>query len=276
MFKIIEKKVLGPEVKLFKLEASDIAKKAKPGQFVIVRINEQGERIPLTINDFDPRQGTITIVVQEVGKTTIVLGRLHEGDGVEDLVGPLGKPTEIENFGRVVCVGGGVGTAVIYPITRALYQTGNQVIGVIGARTKDLLIFEEEMSAVSHRLLITTDDGSKGHHGLVTDVLKQVLEGKKKVDRVIAIGPTVMMKFVCKTTEPFGVKTIVSLNPIMIDATGMCGVCRVSVGGATRFACVHGPEFDGHEVDFDLLMDRLNQYKEEEKISLNPLWTKKE
>jgi len=271
MFKIIEKKVLGPDVKLYKLEAPDIAKKARPGQFVILRIHEEGERIPLTINDFDPQAGTVTIVVQEVGKTTVLLGRLNEGDGIEDLVGPLGKPTEIENFGRVVCVGGGVGTAVIYPITRALYQAGNQVVGVIGARTKDLLIFEEEMEAVSHRLLVTTDDGSKGHHGLVTDVLKQELEGEEKVDRVIAIGPTVMMKFVSKTTEPFGVKTIVSLNPIMIDATGMCGVCRVSVGGTTKFACVHGPEFDGHEVDFDLLTDRLNQYKEEEKASLNSL-----
>jgi len=271
MFKIIEKKTLGPEVKLYKLEAPDIAKKARPGQFVILRIHEEGERIPLTINDLDPQGGTVTIVVQEVGKTTILLGRLNEGDGVEDLVGPLGKPTEIENFGRVVCVGGGVGTAVIYPITRALYQAGNQVVGIIGARTKDLLIFEEEMKAVSHRLLITTDDGSKGHHGLVTDVLKQELEGEEKVDRVIAIGPTVMMKFVSKTTKPFGVKTIVSLNPIMIDATGMCGVCRVSVGGTTKFACVHGPEFDGHEVDFDLLANRLNQYKEEEKVSLNSL-----
>ena len=235
-----------------------------------MRINEKGERIPLTINDFSPEKGTITIVFQEVGKTTTMLGRLSEGDGVEDLVGPLGKPTEIENFGRVICVGGGVGTAVIHPIARALYQAGNQVIGIIGARTKDLLIFEKEMSAVTHRFFITTDDGSKGHHGLVTDVLKKVLE-EEKVDRVIAIGPTVMMKFVCKTTEPFGVKTIVSLNPIMIDATGMCGVCRVSVGGETKFACVDGPEFDGHQVDFDLLMDRLNQYKEEEKASLNLL-----
>lgn len=271
MFRIVEKKELGPDVKLFKLKAPDIAKKARPGQFVILRINEEGERIPLTVNDFDPQEGTLTIVAQEVGKTTILLGRLNEGDAIEDLVGPLGKPTEIENFGRVICVGGGVGTAVIYPITRALYQAGNQVIGIIGARTKDLLIFEKEMEAVSHRLLITTDDGSKGHHGLVTDVLKQELEGEEKVDRVIAIGPTVMMKFVSKTTEPFGVKTIVSLNPIMIDATGMCGVCRVSVGGTTKFACVHGPEFDGHNVDFDQLTDRLNQYKEEEKASLNTL-----
>jgi len=270
MFKIVEKKVLGPDIKLFRIEAPDLSKKARPGQFVIIRINETGERIPLTLNDFDPKQGTITIVFQEVGKTTIVLGRLNQGDYIEDLVGPLGKHTEIENFGKVVCVGGGVGTAVIYPVTRGLYQAGNQVTGIIGARTKDLLIFEEEMKAFCHRLLITTDDGSKGHHGFVTDALKKILE-EEKIDRVIAIGPTVMMKFVAKTTEPYGVPTIVSLNPIMIDATGMCGVCRVNVGKETKFACVHGPEFDGHHVDFDLLMDRLNQYKEEEKVALTTL-----
>jgi ferredoxin--NADP+ reductase len=270
MFKIIEKKVLGSEIKLLKIEAPDISKKARPGQFVIVKIGEKGERVPLTINDFDPQNGTITIVFQEVGKTTILLGRLSEGDVIEDLVGPLGKPTEIENFGKVVCVGGGVGTAVIYPVTRGLYQAGNQVIGIIGARTKDMLLFEEEMKNFCHRLIITTDDGSKGHHGLVTDVLKQILT-EEKIDRVIAIGPTIMMKFVAKTTEPFGVPTIVSLNPIMIDATGMCGVCRVNVGTETKFACVHGPEFDGHQVDFDLLMGRLNQYKEEEKNALTTL-----
>lgn len=271
MFRIVEKKPLGSQIKLLSIEAPDIAKKARPGQFVIVRINEQGERIPLTVNDFDPQQGTVTIVFQEVGKSTIMLGQLNEGDGIEDFVGPLGKPTEIENFGRVVCVGGGVGTAVIYPVTRALYQAGNHVIGIVGARTKDLIIFEEEMKAVCHRLIITTDDGSKGHHGLVTDVLKDILQESEKVDRVIAIGPTIMMKFVSKTTEPYGVKTIVSLNPIMIDATGMCGVCRVNVGGETRFACVHGPEFDGHHVDFDLLMNRLSQYKEEEERAMKTL-----
>ena len=270
MFKIVEKKVLGQDIKLFRIEAPDISKKARPGQFVIVKIGEKGERIPLTINDFDPQKGTITIVFQEVGKTTILLGRLNEGDVIEDLVGPLGKHTEIENFGKVVCIGGGVGTAVIYPVTRGLFQAGNQVIGIVGARNKDLLIFEEEMKAFCHRLIITTDDGSKGHHGLVTDVLKQIL-AEEKIDRVIAIGPTIMMKFVAKTTEPFGVPTIVSLNPIMIDATGMCGVCRVNVGNETKFACVHGPEFDGHKVDFDLLMGRLNQYKEEEKIALTTL-----
>lgn len=270
MFKIIEKKVLGQEIKLFRIEAPAISKKAKPGMFVIVKIGEKGERIPLTINDFDPQKGTVTIVFQEVGKTTIMLGRLNEGDFIEDVVGPLGKPTEIENFGKVVCVGGGVGTAVMYPVTRGLYQAGNQVIGIIGARTKDLLIFEEEMKAFCHRLEITTDDGSKGHHGLVTEILKQIL-AEEKIDRVIAIGPTIMMKFVVKTTEPFDIPTIVSLNPIMIDATGMCGVCRVNVGNETKFACVHGPEFDGRKVDFNLLMSRLNQYKEEEKIALTRL-----
>ena len=270
MFKIVEKKALGPDIKLFRIAAPDIAKKAQPGQFVIIRLNEKGERIPLTVNDFDPQQGTVTIVVQELGKTTILLGRMNEGDDIADVVGPLGKATEIENFGRVVCVGGGVGTAVMYPVTRALFQAGNHVTGIIGARSKDLLIFEEETKAYTHNLIITTDDGSKGIHGFVTDALKQVLE-HEKIDRVIAIGPTVMMKFVSQTTAPFGVKTIVSLNPIMIDATGMCGVCRVNVGKETKFACVHGPEFDGHQVDFDLLMNRLNQYKDEEKTALTTL-----
>ncbi len=271
MFRIIEKRELGSEVKSLRFEASEIAKKAKPGQFIIIRINEKGERFPLTINDFDPKEGTLTIVFQEVGKSTKLLGRLGVRETIGDVVGPLGKPTEIENYGRVICIGGGVGTAVIYPITKALFEKGNEVIGIIGARTENLLIFEEEMRTVSHRLLITTDDGSKGHHGLVTNVLKQVLEEGKKIDRVIAIGPAIMMKFVCKTTEPFGVKTIVSLNPIMVDATGMCGACRVSVGGETKFACVDGPEFDGHQVDFDLLLSRLNQYVEEEKTSLKGL-----
>ncbi len=271
MFKIVEKQVLGPEVKLFKIEAPDIARKAKPGQFVILRIREEGERIPLTINDFDPEAGTITIVVQEVGATTILLGRLNEGDSILDLVGPLGKPTEIEKFGRVVCIGGGVGTAITYPVTRAMYEAGNEVIGIIGARNADLLILEEEMRAVTHELIITTDDGSKGRHGLVTDALKEVIERGKPVDRVVAIGPTIMMKFVAKLTEPYGIKTIVSLNPIMIDGTGMCGVCRVNIGKETKFACVHGPEFDGHQVDFDLLMNRLNQYKAEEKRALESI-----
>lgn len=268
MFRILEAKEIGPEVKSLKIEAPDIAKKAKPGQFVILRVREEGERFPLTINDFDPAKGTITIVFQVVGRSTKLLGQLGVGDSIGDVVGPLGNPSETRNFGRVICVGGGVGTAVIYPLARALYEVGNEVISIIGARTTDLLIFESEMRTVSHRVLITTDDGSKGHHGLVTDVLKQLLEEGQKIDRVIAIGPAVMMKFVCKTTEPYGVKTIVSLNPIMVDATGMCGACRVSVGGQTKFACVDGPEFDGHLVDFDLLLHRLSQYLPEEKLAM--------
>lgn len=271
MFEILEKKVLGPDIKLFKIQAPAIARKAHPGQFVIFRIREEGERVPLTINDFDREAGTISIAFQEVGKSTILLGGMNQGDTILDLVGPLGKPTDIENFGRVVCVGGGVGTAVIYPVTRALYQAGNHVTGILGARSKDLLILEQEMASVTHQLLIATDDGSKGHHGLVTDVLKQVIAEDEKIDRVIAIGPTIMMKFVAKTTEPYGIKTIVSLNPIMIDGTGMCGVCRVNVGKDTKFACVHGPEFDAHAVDFDLLMSRLTEYKAEEREAIETM-----
>lgn len=268
MYKIVDKKKLSPAITLLKLAAPEIAKKVQPGQFVIIRTNEEGERIPLTVNDFDREQGTITIVFQEVGKSTKLLGKLDNSEYISDVVGPLGKHTEIEKFGKVICIGGGVGTAVIYPITRALYQAGNEVIGIVGARNEGLLTSLNEMEAVTHQLIITTDDGSKGRQGLVTDPLKEILEGGEQIDRVIAIGPAIMMKFVCKTTEPYKVKTIVSLNPIMLDATGMCGVCRVSVGGEIKFGCVDGPEFDGHQVDFDLLMNRLQQYVEEEKISL--------
>ena len=268
MYKIVDKKTLAPTITMMKLDAPEIAKKVQPGQFVIIRINEEGERLPLTVNDFDRESGTIIIVFQEVGKSTKLLGTLNTNEYISDVVGPLGKHTEIEEFGKVICVGGGVGTAVIYPITRALYQKGNEVIGIVGARNESLLTFLDEMEAVTHQLIITTDDGTKGRHGLVTDPLKEILESGEHIDRAIAIGPAIMMKFVCKTTEPYNVKTIVSLNPIMLDATGMCGVCRVSVGGETRFGCVDGPEFDGHQVDFDLLLNRLNQYVEEEKISL--------
>lgn len=268
MYRILEKKKLAPAVTMLKLDAPAIAKKVQPGQFVIIRINEEGERVPLTVNDFDREKGTITIVFQEVGKSTKLLGKAEPNENILDVVGPLGKQTEIEKFGKVICIGGGVGTAVIYPITRALYQAGNEVIGIVGARNEDLLTFTDEMEAVTNRLIITTDDGSKGRHGLVTDPLKEILNSDEKVDRVIAIGPAIMMKFVCKTTDPFKVKTIVSLNPIMLDATGMCGVCRVRVGNETKFACVDGPEFDGHQVDFDILLNRLQQYVAEEKISL--------
>lgn len=268
MYKIVDKKKLAPTITMMRLETPEITKKVQPGQFVIIRINEEGERVPLTVNDFDHEKGTITLVFQEVGKSTKLLGTLNTNEYISDVVGPLGKHTEIEKFGKVICIGGGVGTAVIYPITRALYQAGNEVIGIVGARNESLLTFLDEMEAATHKLIITTDDGTKGRHGLVTDPLKDILDSGEHIDRVIAIGPAIMMKFVCKTTEPYKIKTIVSLNPIMLDATGMCGVCRVSVGGETKFGCVDGPEFDGHQVDFDLLINRLNQYIEEEKISL--------
>jgi len=268
VYKVLEKKKLAATVTLLKLDTPEIARKVKPGQFVIIRLHEEGERLPLTVNDFDREKGTLTIVFQEVGKTTTLLGKLAVGDQIADVVGPLGKPTEIEKFGTVICIGGGVGTAVIYPVTRALYQAGNKVIGIVGARNKDLLTFVDEMEAVTHQLIVTTDDGSQGRHGLVTDPLKEILAGGEQIDHIIAIGPAIMMKFVCKTTEPYKIKTIVSLNPIMLDATGMCGVCRVTVGGTTKFGCVDGPEFDGHQVDFDSLINRLQQYVAEEKISM--------
>ncbi len=232
-------------------------KKAKPGQFVILRASETGERIPLTMADTDPEKGTITIIYQVVGKTTALFKTLKEGDGYLDIIGPLGKPTEIEKYdGDVVCVGGGTGVAVLHPITRGLKEKGNHVIAIIGARTKDLLILEDKMKAASHELHVCTDDGSYGHHGFVTDVLKEILE-KGNVKLVVGIGPVPMMKFVCAMTKEYNVKTLVSLNPIMVDGTGMCGCCRVTVDGKTKFACVDGPEFDGHKVDFDELMKRL-------------------
>lgn len=230
-----------------------------------MRLVEEGERIPLTLYDWDPKGGTISMVFQEVGKTTRLLAKMAAGDRILNLVGPLGLPSHVDRFGRVVCIGGGVGIAAIFPIARAMKLAGNEVISIIGARTADLLILEGEMRSVSDRLIVTTDDGSKGRKGFVTDALRDLLEGGLRADRVVAVGPAVMMKFVSETTRPYGIKTIVSLNSIMLDATGMCGVCRVSVGGRTKFTCVDGPEFDGHEVDFDLLLDRLNQYVEEER-----------
>jgi ferredoxin--NADP+ reductase len=251
---------------LNEIEAPLIAKKAKPGQFVILKANETGERIPLTMADTDPEKGTITIIYMVVGKSTALFKTLKEGEGYLDVIGPLGAPTHLEKVGKVVCVGGGTGVAVLHPITRALKEIGNDVTCIIGARTKDLLILEEEMKAASHDFRVCTDDGSYGHHGFVTDVLKEVLE-KDGVKLVVGIGPVPMMKAVCNITKEFDVKTLVSLNPIMIDGTGMCGGCRVSVGGKTKFACVDGPEFDGHDVDFDELMMRLQAYAEDEKRS---------
>jgi len=256
-----------PNIHLFKIEAPAVAKKAQPGQFVVIRIDEIGERIPLTIADWDEKEGSITIIFMEVGTTTHRLALLNTGDFIASFVGPLGLPAHIEKFGTVVCVAGGVGVAPIAPITRAMKQAGNKIISILGARSKDLIFWEDELRSVSDQLIVTTDDGSYARKGLVTEPLKELLESDEKVDRVIAIGPSIMMKFCAKTTQPFGVKTIVSLNPIMVDGTGMCGCCRVSVGGVTKFACVDGPDFDGHQVDWDWLFARQRIYLDEEKRS---------
>ena len=276
MFKILKKEELSDLVTLFEIDAKDIARKAKPGNFFVLRINEQGERIPLTIADFDRGRGILTTVFQKVGKTTHLLGSLNAGDFISDIIGPLGKHSPIENFGKVVCVGGGVGIAPTYPIARALKEAGNTVISIIGARTKNLIFWEEKMRNATDELIVTTDDGSYGRKAVVTVPLDELLRGDKDIGLVIAIGPAIMMKFVCITTEKYNVKTIVSLNSIMVDATGMCGACRVEVGGETKFACVDGPEFDGHKVNFDLLMARQRMYPEEEKIAFEKFKEKME
>jgi len=267
VYKILLKQRLTPNIHLFKVEAPAVAKKAQPGQFVVIRVDERGERIPVTIADWDNEEGNVAIVFMEVGTTTGKLALLEAGDSIANFVGPLGLPTHIEKFGTVVCVAGGFAVATIMPIARAMREKGNKVISILGARSKDLLFWEDELRSVSDQLIVTTDDGSYGRKGLVTEPLKELLEGNGKIDRVIAIGPSIMMKFCAKTTEPFGVKTIVSLNPIMVDGTGMCGCCRVSVGGVTKFACVDGPDFDGHQVDWDLLFARQRIYLDEEKCS---------
>lgn len=266
--KIITKDELASGVKSLKVYAPLIAAKAKPGQFVIIRIDEKGERIPVTIVDPDPEEGTLTLIVQEVGKTTKKLGRMREGEEIMDLVGPLGNPSEIENFGQVVVIGGGVGVATTYEEAKALKKVGNRVISIIGARSKNLLFFEEEMRQVSDELYITTDDGTRGRKGFVTDVLEDLIDQRRHIDLVFAVGPTIMMKVVSEITKLHGIKTVVSLNPIMLDGTGMCGACRVRVGGQTKFACMDGPDFDGHLVDFDELMARQRMYLEEEKLAL--------
>ena len=266
-FKILEKKELVPTIHLMKISAPRIAKKAQPGQFVMLRIDEKGERIPLTIADFDKKNGTITMIFQAVGKTTMHLSSLTAGDSLLDFIGPLGNPAHIENEGTVILVGGGVGVAPVFPQARAFKEAGNKVISIIGARSSNLLIWEERMRDVSDELYITTDDGTRGHHGFVTDIVKKLLEERTKVDRVVAIGPPVMMRAVAGVTRPFNVKTIVSLNSIMVDGTGMCGACRVLVANETKFACVDGPEFDAHLVDFTLLMSRLAMYQQEEKLA---------
>jgi ferredoxin--NADP+ reductase len=265
MFKIVKRETMADDtVILNEIQAPRIAAKAKPGQFVILKANETGERIPLTISDLDTQHGTITVIYMVVGKSTALFKTLDVGDAFQDVIGPLGKPTDIEKLGKVVCVGGGTGVAVLFPITRGFKQAGNEVISIIGARNKDLLILEDKMKGASDELHICTDDGSYGRKGFVTEVLKDILDSHK-VDLVVAIGPVPMMKFVSKLTYDYNVKTLVSLNPIMIDGTGMCGGCRVSVGNETKFACVDGPEFDGHKVDYDGLMQRLNAYAQEEK-----------
>jgi ferredoxin--NADP+ reductase len=268
MYQITEARFLAQDIKLFKIKSPKIAEKRKAGQFVIIRIAEHGERIPLTIADSDTSDGAVTIIVQGVGKTTKQLNMLEAGDEIMDIVGPLGMPSHIENFGTTVSIGGGVGTAIAYPTAVALKQAGNQVITINGARSKDLVILEEEMKAVSDEAYITTDDGTYGHHGFVTDMLQKLIDDGTKIDFVLAIGPIPMMKAVSDLTKPHGIKTVVSLNPIMIDGTGMCGGCRVAVGGEVKFACVDGPEFDAHDVDFKNLTDRNRMYQEYEKKSL--------
>jgi NAD(P)H-flavin reductase len=272
MYKILKREDLVPNIHLFEVEAPAVARKAQPGQFVVVRIDETGERIPVTVADFDRKNGTITIVFMEVGTTTHHLAELKAGDSILNFVGPLGIPTHIEKYGTVVCVSGGFATAVIRPIARALKEKGNKVISIMGARNKDLVFWEDELRSVSDELIVTTDDGSYARKGLVTEPLKELLDSGQKIDLVIAIGPSIMMKFSALTTKPYGVKTIVSLNPIMVDGTGMCGCCRVSVGGETKFACVDGPDFDAHQVDWDLLMARQKSYIPEEKLSFDE-WT---
>lgn len=265
MNKILFKKQLSDDVFMMRIEAPDIASERLPGQFIILQLdNDFGERIPLTIADADEKEGSITIIFQVVGKTTTDLSRLNEGDGIINLVGPLGKPTEIKKFGTVVCVGGGIGVAPMHPIAKAMKAAGNHVIIIMGARTKDLIVLEEEMTAIADELIICTDDGSYGRKALVTEPLKEICERDPKPDRAIAIGPPIMMKFCAETTRPYKVHTEVSLNTIMVDGTGMCGGCRVNVGDEVKFVCVDGPEFDGHLVDFDNMMARLGAYRSQE------------
>ena len=265
MFKILKKAELSPGIFHMDIEAPRVAKKAKPGQFIILRVNEEGERIPLTIADFDVEAGSITLIFAAIGASTQLLSQKEVGDTIPDFVGPLGQPSEISgDMGTVVCIGGGIGVAPVYPIARAMKQAGNKVISIMGAKNKDILIFEDKMRAISDEVIITTDDGSCGIKGFVTTALQTLVDRGEKIDQVTAIGPGIMMRSVVEATRPLGIKTIVSLNPIMIDGTGMCGGCRVQVGDETKFACVDGPEFDGHLVDFASLMSRGRMYREQE------------
>lgn len=265
---ILEARWLAPDVKLFRVHAPLIARKRQPGQFVIIRVSEHGERIPLTIADSDLQSGTVTIIAQGVGKTTKLLNTLETGDSLTDIVGPLGKPAEIHAYGTAVVIGGGLGTAIAYPTAKGLKQAGNHVISIVGARTRELVILESEMRALSDETIITTDDGSYGEKGFVTDKLRALYEAGRKLDFVLAVGPVPMMRAVAEVTRPYGTKTMASLNPVMVDGTGMCGGCRVVVGGKSFFACVDGPEFDAHLVDFNILMARNAQYREAEQKSL--------
>ncbi|MBN1272731.1 MAG: sulfide/dihydroorotate dehydrogenase-like FAD/NAD-binding protein [Candidatus Aminicenantes bacterium] len=271
MHKIVRKKTLSDENFLIEIHAPQVAERFLPGQFVIIRIHEKGERIPLTVADVDPKEDTITLVFQVVGKTTMELSSLKEGGTLLNVVGPLGNPSEIENFGRVICVGGGTGIACIYPIVKALSGAGNEVHAIIGARTASLLILEDEIRRASSDIHITTDDGSKGHHGFVTDVLKKLIKkfkNKGGVDLVMVIGPPVMMQAAAEVTRPFGIKTVASLNTIMIDGTGMCGGCRLFVNGEMKLACIDGPEFDAHKVNFRDVISRLSMFEEKEKMAV--------
>ena len=265
MYEILKKTILNPTVARMEIAAPLVAKKAEPGQFIILRVDEGGERIPLTVADFDREKGTVTIIYQIVGATTMALNQLEEGDCLHDFVGPLGTPSHTEGLKKVAVIGGGVGCAIAFPVAKKLHEQGTEVHSIVGFRNKDLVILEEEFSAVSDKMVMMTDDGSYGTKGLVTNALKELLDAGDQYDEVIAIGPLIMMKFVAKLTKEYGVKTIVSMNPIMIDGTGMCGGCRLSVGGQVKFACVDGPDFDGHEVDFDEAMERATMYKEFER-----------
>lgn len=268
MFKIVHAQFIAPGIKRFIIEAPRIARKQRPGQFVIIRICESGERIPLTIERSDPGEGTVNIVVQAIGKTTHLLNSLETGDSILDIVGPLGKPSEVANFGTVVAIGGGVGTAMAYPTAAAMKRAGNRVISIIGGRTKDLVILEREMREVSDTVFVTTDDGSYAEKGLVTDKLRQLIDNGTRIDLVLAVGPIPMMRAVAEVTRKANIRTIVSLNPIMIDGTGMCGGCRVLIDGKSEFACVDGPEFEAQRVDFDVLVQRNSMYREAEKRSM--------
>ena len=274
MYEILEKKVLNDVTKKLVVKAPEIARVCRPGQFVMIRVNETGERFPLTLADFDREKGTITITFQEVGKSTRLLGSLEVGDFIQDFIGPLGRPSPTDKvYGTVVAVGGGCGSAIVYPAARAFKEAGNYLITINGARTMDLLLYRDEMKAISDEFYETTDDGTCGTHGFVTTILGDLIKQGRKIDLVFAVGPAIMMKFVSKTTEEAKIHTIVSLNSIMVDGTGMCGACRVNVGGQMKFACVDGPEFDGHQVDFGELMDRLQAYVDKEAIA-NELWEK--